>query len=596
VQPKPSIELGPYQLFERIGEGGNGSVYRAAGPNGPVAVKILGATSEFDDAARARFEREIAALGQLAHGNLVAMLDHGVDAELGLYLVLPLLPGANLRGLCRQPVCPEAALLLAEPIAQATVALHGAGFVHRDLKPENTIAAPDGAVTVIDLGLAWREGMTRHTDTGAAVGSVGYMAPEQLEGRAVDGAADVWAIGVMIYEWIAGKRPFQRPRPSEEAGAVLLGACPRLTAADRRAGDELAELVASCLALDPAKRPSAVALRDAIVAMIDWTDDRSAERAAAVADPVGYQARIAAFRVRRLERLAREAIDAGKPFAALTCCDRGLAYLPDHPPLVELVAIAEAAAANRQSAQPAVAYAPTVTSEAMPRRRPRWPYVVAGVVAALALAIYAVRRGDDGPAAAAAASKDPWDSGKSNMTSSIFQPHVTVERSGMMDDRDRELVHDFVGVFGKALDMKQNASAPPADTPTTAAGWLQLARTQTPADSIPSIRHALALSPGWSDAQAALCVALAATGDAGALDACDASVRQRRNDTAVRAGRAIARIQAGQPKAALADLDIVIAADPDPKWRKLRAKAREATGDAAGAKRDRDDACQLGSC
>src|SRR5262245_28485716 len=148
-----------------------------------------------DEAARARFRREIAALGQLAHPHLVSMLDHGVDTELGPYLVLPLLAGTNLRELVgNRALCPEAALLLIQPIAQATAALHAAGYVHRDLKPENAIASPDGGVKVIDLGLAWREGMTRHTDTGAAVGSVGYMAPEQIEGRPVDTRADVWAL------------------------------------------------------------------------------------------------------------------------------------------------------------------------------------------------------------------------------------------------------------------------------------------------------------------------------------------------------------------------------------------------------------------
>ena len=119
-------------------------------------------------------------------------------------------PGRDVRAVCTgQRLCPEAAILLIEPIVLAAVALHAAGYVHRDLKPENAIAGPDGSITVIDLGLAWRDDMTRHTDTGAAVGSVGYMSPEQIDGRPVDGAADVWALGVMMYEWIAGKRPLR---------------------------------------------------------------------------------------------------------------------------------------------------------------------------------------------------------------------------------------------------------------------------------------------------------------------------------------------------------------------------------------------------
>src|SRR5690606_4947834 len=136
----------------------------------------------------------------------------------------------------------------AAPIADAVAAMHAAGFVHRDVKPENVIAGPDGHVTLIDLGLAWREGMTRHTEGGAAVGTIGYMAPEQIEGREVGAPADVWAIGVMLHEWIAGTRPFARARPGEEAAAALVGGAARLTSVDRRVDEELAALVGRCLA------------------------------------------------------------------------------------------------------------------------------------------------------------------------------------------------------------------------------------------------------------------------------------------------------------------------------------------------------------
>ena len=240
-------------------------------------MKVLGPASDLDDAARARFHREIAALGQIDHPNLVKLIDHGIDPELGPYLVLPLLAGTNLRSLCSGRLLSRSgAAVDRSRSSHATAALHAHGYVHRDLKPENAIAAPDGTITVIDLGLAWREGMTRHTDTGAAVGSVGYMAPEQIEGRAVDDRADVWALGVMIYELIAGKRPFARPRPAEEAAAALLGACPKLTAADRR-GERAAlaswSRAASRSIRRSARPPQSSRLRS--TAMIDWTDDVS---------------------------------------------------------------------------------------------------------------------------------------------------------------------------------------------------------------------------------------------------------------------------------------------------------------------------------
>lgn len=568
-----------------------------------MAIKLLGPAADMDDAARARFRREIAALEQLSHPHLVAMLDHGVDAELGPYLVLPLLAGTTLRELCGgRAVCPEAALLLVQPIADATAALHAAGYVHRDLKPENVIAGPDGAITVIDLGLAWREGMTRHTDTGAAVGSVGYMAPEQIEGRAVDASADIWALGVMLYELVAGKRPFARARPAEEAAAMLLGQFPRLTAADRRCDDALADLVARCLASEPASRPTAAELASTIAAMIEWTDAPASERAAVVADPVGYQARVAPFRVRRMERRAREELEAGKPFAALACCDRGLAYAPDHPQLLELVAAAEAATARTQqpaSTAAARAVEPAAGSTTEPTRdavttggtstagavesapaRPRrakWPWLVgAGVLAWFgAITAYLVMSDKPPPPAAS-------------------EPRIEVQTAGM-DPEDRELVGGFIQLFGRALDHADGKTPPPPTArPTTAQGWLELAATQPPEQAVVSIRQALALSPTWLDAQRALCAALAAAKDAGAVGACDVALRRRPDDVALLAARGAALLESGDAAAALVDLDRVVAADPDPKWRRLRARARAAAGNDAGARQDLDHACQLG--
>lgn len=574
----PSIQLGPYQLHERIGEGGNGQVYRATGPAGVVAVKLVGDPNDFDDARAARFRREIAALEGLAHPHLIALLDHGIDPELGPYLVLPLLPGVTLRELIRgRAVCPEAALLLILPIAEAAAALHARGFVHRDLKPENVIASPDGAVTVIDLGLAWGDQMTRHTESGAAVGSIGYMSPEQLDGQPVAAAADVWAIGVMLYEAIAGKRPFARPRPTEEVAATLLGAHAKLSAADRRTSEELAALVGRCLVLDAAKRPAMAALVDELRAQIDWADDIATERAAAIADPLGYQARVAAFRVRRLERTAREAIDAGKPFVALATCDRGLAYAPDHAALVALVAKAEMATAA--APKPAVA-APAA------RRVPHARWIVGAVLAGVAgIAAYVHFQ--------AAPKADPWASGSTPPLS----PTTTTTITSQVSDSDKALVRDFVGVFSKALDA--TSQAPPSPTlngsrPTTANGWLELAKSQEPADAVTSIRQALTLSPDWPAAQDALCVALAATKDAGAIDICTKSVRRSPASVALHAARGAALVHAERHAEALADLDAVVAADPSPKWRRLRATAREGAGDAAGAKKDRADACQLG--
>ena len=483
-------------------------MFRATGPTGAVAVKILAPAVDVDAAARARFDREIAALGQLAHPNLVTLVDHGFDLELGPYLVLPLLAGTNLRALCGgRALCPETAMLLVQPVVAATAALHAAGYVHRDLKPENAIASPDGVITVIDLGLAWSDGMTHHTDTGTTVGSVGYMAPEQIEGRTVDAAADIWALGVILYEWIAGKRPFQRARPSEEAAAVLLATCSRLDAADRRCSAELADLVASCLALDPSKRPTAAALDAAITQLIDWTDDVVTERAAAVADPAGYQARVAPFRIRRLDRLACDALAAGKPFVALAYCDRGLAYAPDDPRMLELVAYAEAATARPgATAMPATG---------LPARSPRWKWIAIAIIGCLVGAAVAF-------VAMPGTAPDPWaDRGTYTPPTAAEQDKAATER-----ERDRELFRQTFSLFGHMVNALDKHDAVvelpdvPSGSPRTARAWLQRAARQAPSDAISSVRHALEIDPDWAEAQSALCKALVATQDRDTEAAC----------------------------------------------------------------------------
>jgi Protein kinase domain len=579
----PSIQLGPYQLHERIGEGGNGQVYRATGPAGVVAVKLVGDPNDFDEAQAARFRREIAALTGLSHPALIALLDHGIDAELGPYLVLPMLAGHTLRDLLKgRAVCPEAALLLMLPIAEAAAALHARGFVHRDLKPENAIATPDGTITVIDLGLAWGDQMTRHTESGAAVGSIGYMSPEQLDGQQVDTAADIWAIGVMIYEAIVGKRPFARARPTEEVAATLLGSYAKLTAADRRASEELAELVGACL-VHAKKRPSSAMLVEQLRAQIDWTDDLATERAAAIADPAGYQARVSAFRVRRLERTARDAIEAGKPFVALATCDRGLAYVPDHPALVELIAKAETATAGKPKPEPAKAIAPA------PKSNTGWIIgaTLVGVAGIFAFALYQTKK------------DDPW------APKAVTTAPTTTTTTSSINDSDKALVRDFMGVFSKAIDASNKAppspSLPGGSRPTTATGWLELAKSQEPAEAVTSIRQALTLSPDWPAAQDALCIALASIphaerslSDPGAIEVCTKSVKRDPANVTLHAARGAAFVNADRHAEALADLDAVVAADPSPKWRRLRSVARAAAGDAAGAKKDLADACQLG--
>ena len=341
-----SIRVADYELFERLGEGGSGQVYRAldkAGTN--VAVKLLGPAADLDpEAAHARFRREVDILRQLDHPALSTLLDHGFDDELGPYLVMPLVPGQTLRQvIAGAKLCPEAAVLLLEPVASAIAALHERSLIHRDLKPENVMLTPDGRVVVVDLGLAWGPDLSRHTAEGTAVGSVPYMSPEQIEGSGVGTAADIWALGVMLYELVAGKRPFARTRASEEAAAALVGSYAPLDAVDPRCAPELTKLVAQALDRAPLSRPTAAVFAQELHGGIDWIDaaDHTRERAAIALAPADYAGRVSPFRVRREKRLAREAIAAARPFQALAHVDRALAYAPNDPELLALADEAE---------------------------------------------------------------------------------------------------------------------------------------------------------------------------------------------------------------------------------------------------------------
>lgn len=400
---------------------------------------MLAPAAELDPAARARFAREAAALAALRHPGLVALLDHGIDDELGPYLVLPLLPGVTVRALAAgRALGPEAAVLIAQPIAAAVAALHAAGYVHRDVKPDNVMAGPDGALTLIDLGLAWREGMPRLTETGVAVGSVGYMSPEQLEGRAVGAATDVWAVGAMLYELCGGQRPFARGRAGEEAAATLLGSFPPLPSLDRRAGDDLAALVARCLDATPAARPTAAALADALAELARslGVAGRTAE---AVADPLAFARAVAPERARACEAAARAALRDGQPFVALAACDRGLAYAPGDPALEGVIADCERLTGGHR-APPGVA-----TAVALPRRR-RLGWWIGGAIGALLIAGIALGRSAPG--------RDPAE----------------VER-----EQGLAIMGGMIDVFGKVVDESI------AQRKTAAAECARLRRADDPA-------------------------------------------------------------------------------------------------------------------
>jgi len=213
--------LGPYEILAPLGAGGMGEVYRARDPRlgREVAVKVLPQDLATDPDRLRRFETEAKAAGALNHPNLLAVFDTGRDGDTP-YVVFELLEGETLRPRLERGALPtRKALDYAIQIARGLAAAHDRGIVHRDLKPENLFLTRDGRVKILDFGLAKlrptqeaaesRTTQTAITDAGTVVGTVGYMSPEQVRGQAVDHRSDLFSFGSVLYEMLAGQRPFR---------------------------------------------------------------------------------------------------------------------------------------------------------------------------------------------------------------------------------------------------------------------------------------------------------------------------------------------------------------------------------------------------
>jgi serine/threonine-protein kinase len=218
--------VGPYRIVALIGSGGMGDVYRARDPrlDRDVAIKFLRRAR--DRRALDRFEKEARAVASLAHPNALAVFDVG-DEDGVPYIVTELLPGTTLRKHLRGRLPADEALRIVRQIADVLVAAHDKGIVHRDLKPENIFLLPDGTVKLIDFGLAHHvasspDAETRETlKTGSVGGTFAYMAPEQIRGLACDGRTDLFALAIVLYEMLAGARPFTGATWADVTTAIL---------------------------------------------------------------------------------------------------------------------------------------------------------------------------------------------------------------------------------------------------------------------------------------------------------------------------------------------------------------------------------------
>jgi serine/threonine protein kinase len=201
-----------YRLDARIATGGMGEVWRATDTSlgREVAVKVLKLEYADDPSFRARFEVEAQHAGALHHPNIATVYDYGTGADARPYLVMELVEGQPLSALLRPdaPMDPDAVRELLTQAADGLGAAHAAGIVHRDVKPANLLVTPDRRVKVTDFGIARAaEGMGL-TQTGEVMGTPQYISPEQAQGQTATPASDVYALGVVAFECLAGRRPY----------------------------------------------------------------------------------------------------------------------------------------------------------------------------------------------------------------------------------------------------------------------------------------------------------------------------------------------------------------------------------------------------
>lgn len=206
-----SKEIGPYKVIGKIGMGGMGIVYKGIDSrlDRCIAIKCLSPQVNVDENARQRFITEARAASRLDHANICIIYDIGETSDNQLYFTMPFYDGDTLKQrIKRGTLSVTEILFIVNEVGKGLIAAHQESILHRDIKPANIMLTRDGAVKILDFGVAKISGV-ENTNTGAALGTVAYMSPEQLKGEAVDKRTDIWSLGIILYEMFAGARPFK---------------------------------------------------------------------------------------------------------------------------------------------------------------------------------------------------------------------------------------------------------------------------------------------------------------------------------------------------------------------------------------------------
>src|ERR1700693_5838649 len=280
--------LSSYEIVERLGGGGMAVVYRAVQqPLGrEVALKALSPELFQDEGFVKRFETEAKTLAKLDHPNILPIYDFEVTDGVA-FLTMPLIRGGTLRDILnRGPLDTITAWRYLREIGDGLQHAHDAGIVHRDLKPTNVLIHADGRAMLADFGLARGAGQPTHLTTiGLAIGTPGYMAPEQVMGHEVDRRCDIYAMGVLTFEMLTGRLPFIGSNRMEVAYSTVNAPIPSAVKLNAVLPDELAVLRARSLAKEPGQGPQPV--RELLAQMARLPQRRSQAPAAVAAAQVG---------------------------------------------------------------------------------------------------------------------------------------------------------------------------------------------------------------------------------------------------------------------------------------------------------------------
>ena len=258
-------EFSHYRVLNYLGAGGMGLVYRAEDTRlkRTVALKFLPADLLRDADAKERFEQEAQAASRLDHPNICTIyeFDHAPDG--GVFIAMAYCDGPTLKTRLQDGPLPVIeAIDIASQIAAGLEKAHHAGLVHRDIKPANLVCTSDGLVKIVDFGIAKLLGQTGPTKTGTTIGTIGYMAPEQCDGSVIDHRADLWALGVVLYEMLAGRAPFSADRDAAIINNILHTDPPPLSQHRRDIPGSLQRVVTRTLTKDrDARYASAAELR-----------------------------------------------------------------------------------------------------------------------------------------------------------------------------------------------------------------------------------------------------------------------------------------------------------------------------------------------